>query len=391
MKVFISWSGSVSKKVAETLHEWLPILLPGLDPWMSHQDIEFGSKWLIELFGQLEDTHFGLICLTADNLNSPWMLFEAGAVAKQTKESRVVPLLYGVKKDQLPSPYRYFQAAFMHQKGDFFELVKQLNNHLGEEARNGKELETLFESVWPKINKEVESGLAQLLTEHPEQAYQYYAERFGVGHADVQFLCDIHPDGTAQVQRFVTVEAFSELDSLDTILLYPEAFREDTEGELNLVQIVSFDDPMRIKYRAREYSHRLSVDLTFNPALQRGEQLRYLMTETATKPAFHLGNMKSETPVEEEFFGWHVNRPTRRLRLRIVLPPKEEPDKFWADVRRASLDGLPAARSEQTEVDRLQQPDKQVLSDGRHALSLSVDFPVNGFIYFVNWEPRHMS
>ena len=35
MKIFISWSGTTSRAVAEALHAWLPKVLQGVEPFLS--------------------------------------------------------------------------------------------------------------------------------------------------------------------------------------------------------------------------------------------------------------------------------------------------------------------------------------------------------------------
>ena len=98
-KVFISWSGDSSQKVAETLREWIPSVIQAIDPWVSSQDIKPGNRWSDKIKKELDETSYGIICLTSDNLQSDWMHFEAGALAKSMKEdSKVCPYLFQVKK-----------------------------------------------------------------------------------------------------------------------------------------------------------------------------------------------------------------------------------------------------------------------------------------------------
>src|ERR1700749_560604 len=67
MKVFISWSGTRSRAVANALHPWLPDVLQQMEPWMSQRDIGAGARWSQELDEQLESTQFGIICVTPEN------------------------------------------------------------------------------------------------------------------------------------------------------------------------------------------------------------------------------------------------------------------------------------------------------------------------------------
>ena len=77
-KVFISWSGDLSRKLGEALREWLPAALQYVKPYFSPEDIQKGTKGDTEIARQLESADIGVICLTLDNLEKPWILFEAG-------------------------------------------------------------------------------------------------------------------------------------------------------------------------------------------------------------------------------------------------------------------------------------------------------------------------
>lgn len=76
-KVFIAWSGDKSKAVAQVLYQWLPKIIQSLDPWMS-EDMEKGKRWDGEISTQLEKSQLGIICLTSENQESPWIISRRG-------------------------------------------------------------------------------------------------------------------------------------------------------------------------------------------------------------------------------------------------------------------------------------------------------------------------
>lgn len=71
MKVFICWSGDTSMQIAALLRDWLPKVNQRIEPFMSHVDIGKGVRWTAELDKVLEDSNFGLVCLTPENLSAP--------------------------------------------------------------------------------------------------------------------------------------------------------------------------------------------------------------------------------------------------------------------------------------------------------------------------------
>ena len=65
MKIFLSWSGSHSNAVAESLNIWLSRVIQAVKPFYS-PGIEKGAKWSNELDAVLEGTNFDFIPFSPD-------------------------------------------------------------------------------------------------------------------------------------------------------------------------------------------------------------------------------------------------------------------------------------------------------------------------------------
>ena len=110
MNTFICWSQSRSKQLAEALRGWLPQVLAGEEFFLS-SDIEKGALWFEAIRNQLRKADAAIICLTPDNIDSPWMHFEIGAIAGRRKESRILTYLFGVKPADIKGPLAAFQSS----------------------------------------------------------------------------------------------------------------------------------------------------------------------------------------------------------------------------------------------------------------------------------------
>lgn len=155
MKVFISWSGPRSEVLAEVLRSWLSDVIHVLDPWMSSHDIDKGRRWDSEIAGQLGQSNVGIICLTRENVNAPWILFEAGALAKAIDESFVCPYLLDLKPTELKGPFAQFQVTVANEE-DTFKLLRTINKALGENARSTEQLDKAFKKWWPELKTAID-------------------------------------------------------------------------------------------------------------------------------------------------------------------------------------------------------------------------------------------
>ncbi|HEX4965448.1 MAG TPA: hypothetical protein VF173_31850 [Thermoanaerobaculia bacterium] len=102
---------------------------------------------------ELESSNFGVICLTRDNLSSPWILFEAGSLAKSLEGCRVIPLLLDIEFSEISGPLAQFQAKKVDRAG-LSEAVQSLNQ-ASTQPIPGTRLSELFDALWPKFDKQV--------------------------------------------------------------------------------------------------------------------------------------------------------------------------------------------------------------------------------------------
>ena len=158
MKVFISWSGTRSQAVGECIRDWLPNVLQSVEPYFTPSDLEKGGVWATEISHELAKAKVGILCVTSENVDSPWLLFEPGALSKQMEKTYVCPILFDIKPTDLAGPLAQFQAAkFEHD--DFLRLISVVNERLGERKIPEKNLNIVFKKFWPDL----ESDISRLL------------------------------------------------------------------------------------------------------------------------------------------------------------------------------------------------------------------------------------
>lgn len=163
MKVFISWSGDLSKELAEILRDWLPSVIQSIRPFFTPSDIEKGARWSNEISKELEESQIGIFCLTKENLSKPWIMFEAGALSKQIGTSKVCPILFDVDNADIVGPLVQFQTVQFRQD-DIRKLIETLNKSVKDNPLDKKVLDNVFEKWWPDL----ESNVQKILEKHRE-------------------------------------------------------------------------------------------------------------------------------------------------------------------------------------------------------------------------------
>ena len=131
MKIFISWSGDKSKAVAILLKRWLKCVIQACQPWLSTEDIERGAQWFLEISKILNEVTTGIICLTKENKEKPWLLFESGAIFNKMTESRVCTFLIDLEPKDVQPPLAQFNHTEPN-KESMLKLVQTLNSRVEE-------------------------------------------------------------------------------------------------------------------------------------------------------------------------------------------------------------------------------------------------------------------
>ena len=155
--VFITWSGGRSKWIAEEMSGWLRMVVNAAKPFFSTNSIDKGARGLPELSKALAGAKVGIVCLTLENQNAPWVLYEAGALSKTIDEKTrlCTYLLGGLQPQDVEAPLGMFQAT-NSDRDDTLRLVKTINKAVsGEDPLPEKLLEESFDLHWPKLEKKI--------------------------------------------------------------------------------------------------------------------------------------------------------------------------------------------------------------------------------------------
>jgi TIR domain len=143
MRVFISWSGDRSHKLAQAIRNWLPSTLQYVKPYFTPADIEKGAKWDHEISKALEESNVCIIALTRESLSSQWIMFEAGAISRSVESSRVCAILFDLEITDVQGPLERFQAT-KFSKDEINRLLVTINSNAGEQALSQSVLDKIF-------------------------------------------------------------------------------------------------------------------------------------------------------------------------------------------------------------------------------------------------------
>lgn len=160
-KVFITYSGTVSKAISELVHTWLRHTLHTVDLLYTPAFIKPGQRVDLLLFDLLEKANIALLIYTKEGLNCTRMVFEAGYVSKGNRDACIIPLLFGLSHKELPEPIDAFKCEVFSRNG-MWRILKAINNYQGGSGVNEETLKRVFDSEWDGFARDINDVLGNL-------------------------------------------------------------------------------------------------------------------------------------------------------------------------------------------------------------------------------------
>lgn len=226
----------------------------------------------------------------------------------------------------------------------------------------------------------------------PEQVFKFNAKAHGFAYKHLHITGVVGEDGSVEVRRRIHMQTHTQISKLDTFLASPE---QDVEGAMRILTVDTYGDPrykVNIKYLPENNDRKAQSIINFVPAISANEEIEFGFSERTPPNIFAIGLTEQEVNERSDdidYLGWNCDRPIQRLTLEVYFPPSVRFDKNTAFYRqkvdRALPSGLPSGVSHEHEARTLSP--KLELVGTQWKLSMSVDYPILGFIYAVGWKP----
>ena len=102
------------------------------------EGISAGRDWFRWIIEQVRNTDVAVIILTPGSIQKPWVVWEAGAVSGAAlsiseDEGRVLPITFGLKSDQVPTPFAGVQVVNGIEEQDITLFMQDLFTRFGKE------------------------------------------------------------------------------------------------------------------------------------------------------------------------------------------------------------------------------------------------------------------
>lgn len=151
MRLFISWSGEQTRELANAVQAFFELAFAShVQTFLSDADIAPGERFLAVINENLGGADIGVILITRQNMNNPWLLFEAGALAGKSERGSVVPLLVDLERAELRPPLSQFQNVLAASRESVLHMCERIRAEASDVPANNA-YEVLLEAAWPPL------------------------------------------------------------------------------------------------------------------------------------------------------------------------------------------------------------------------------------------------
>ncbi len=252
-KIFLCWSKSRSKAIAEAWAKLLPEIIKGVQPILS-TEFQKGKEWSKQLRQDLGEARTGIVFLTPENVDAPWIHFEAGALAMAVgnRDRDVYTYVYGFDPGRLAGPLSAYHST-VATKEDTQRLVTDLCTALGRERPDAG----AQSAWWVKLQKALDNipapgipelvpGFGELFERKtfneplPDCTNQRWLDRFAATRAAHRALTaasrsvdDLSRLGARQLYRELIAAVDGDAMAMSGFLVDEKHFEFDENGKLD--------------------------------------------------------------------------------------------------------------------------------------------------------------
>lgn len=180
-KIFISWSGEHGKAIAKKLKQSIEndIFSGKVKCFVSDVNITCGEDWKNKINNVLKGSQFGIVCVTKDTVGSPWIHYEAGALAGN--DILTIPLLFNCSEKAIQgTPLQDKQCVHFHDKdqpGDkswtrngvqfhdrvkFCKMISDINDELKLVDIDKTQLDIISKRAYAKLQRDLKKVFGKL-------------------------------------------------------------------------------------------------------------------------------------------------------------------------------------------------------------------------------------
>ncbi|WP_287603741.1 toll/interleukin-1 receptor domain-containing protein [Thiothrix sp.] len=156
-KIFISYSGSLNKKLGEYLIDIIKSLTMVDEIFLSSENINGGELWFKKINDALESSRVGIILFSRDTRERSWLFLEYGVLSYKAETNPdeailVIPVYLDFSNSEWPdNPLKNYNAISFPDKGfedSLTELITQIHN--------------IFPKLKNNINESIKNSVSNL-------------------------------------------------------------------------------------------------------------------------------------------------------------------------------------------------------------------------------------